>query len=406
MELHIQAWIAAGVFTILSCISSGFLIWKHVASYTEPSTQRYIVRILAFVPIYAIDSWLSLRFGQVAIYFDVIRDCYGAYVLWSFYKLCESYMHGEEALVAVLEAKDKVAHPWPFCCIFSKPSKVFLMRTKQCILQYTLFKPLLAVLTMILELAGVYHSGEFEASAGYLWITILDNISITISLYALALFYMATAKELAEHQPIWKFICIKAVVFFSWWQGVLIAILVFAGAIKDVDEYSAQDIANGLQDFIICIEMFIISIAHHFAFSYKPYEINAGAKQPLLRVSDIRELKPISSSVSDVLNFRDDIEDTYQSFHPDTLVQTVPGARSVRSRAGKIADAFDRMQRDSRRRSKPLRADDDSSSSSSDGADDLAAASHHHQPTDIAAIVIEDDDEQEQQQLDDDSVDL
>ena len=26
-----------------------------------------------------------------------------------------------------------------------------------------------------------------------------------------------------------------------------------------------------LQDFLICIEMFIAAVAHHYAFSYKPY---------------------------------------------------------------------------------------------------------------------------------------
>jgi len=26
-----------------------------------------------------------------------------------------------------------------------------------------------------------------------------------------------------------------------------------------------------LQDFIICVEMFLAAIAHHYSFSYKPY---------------------------------------------------------------------------------------------------------------------------------------
>ncbi len=51
----------------------------HLRSYTVPNEQRYIIRILFIVPIYAFDSWLSLLFisnNQYYVYFDSVRDCY------------------------------------------------------------------------------------------------------------------------------------------------------------------------------------------------------------------------------------------------------------------------------------------------------------------------------------------
>jgi hypothetical protein len=58
-------------------------------------------------------------------------------------------------------------------------------------------------------------------------------------------------------------------------QGVLIAILVRVGIIT-TDRWpyfhTVTDCANGLQDFAICIEMFIAALAHIFAFSHKPYK--------------------------------------------------------------------------------------------------------------------------------------
>lgn len=49
------------------------------------------------------------------------------------------------------------------------------------------------------------------------------------------------------------------------------------------------------QDFLICIEMFLAAIAHHYSFSYKPYVINAeeaptccGAFIAMFDVSDIK----------------------------------------------------------------------------------------------------------------------
>lgn len=54
-------------------------IYLHLRSYTVPNEQRYIIRLLFIVPIYAFDSWLSLLLlggHQHYIYFDSVRDCY------------------------------------------------------------------------------------------------------------------------------------------------------------------------------------------------------------------------------------------------------------------------------------------------------------------------------------------
>jgi hypothetical protein len=38
-------------------------------------------------------------------------------------------------------------------------------------------------------------------------------------------------------------------------------------------DYSRDDVASGIQDFLICVEMAGISIAHKFVFSYKDMQI-------------------------------------------------------------------------------------------------------------------------------------
>lgn len=53
-------------------------IYLHLCYYTSPAEQRWIVRILFIVPIYAFDSWLSLLFfhDMYYIYFDSVRNWY------------------------------------------------------------------------------------------------------------------------------------------------------------------------------------------------------------------------------------------------------------------------------------------------------------------------------------------
>ena len=55
--------------------------------------------------------------------------------------------------------------------------------------------------------------------SGYLYITIIYNVSITLTLYALFLFYFATRDLLTPYDPVLKFAIIKSVIFLSFWQG-------------------------------------------------------------------------------------------------------------------------------------------------------------------------------------------
>jgi hypothetical protein len=43
---------------------------------------------------------------------------------------------------------------------------------------------------------------------------------------------------------------------------------VHIGKITETRTYSVEEAAAGLQDFIICIEMFLAAIGHHYAFPY------------------------------------------------------------------------------------------------------------------------------------------
>lgn len=55
--------------------------------------------------------------------------------------------------------------------------------------------------------------------SGYLYITLVYNVSVSLALYALFLFYLATRELLQPFEPVLKFFTIKAVIFLSFWQG-------------------------------------------------------------------------------------------------------------------------------------------------------------------------------------------
>ena len=52
----------------------------------------------------------------------------------------------------------------------------------------------------------------------YLWITVVYNITYTVALYALLLFYMGAHDLLAPYNPLLKFVLVKSVIFMTFWQ--------------------------------------------------------------------------------------------------------------------------------------------------------------------------------------------
>lgn len=70
---------------------------------------------------------------------------------------------------------------------------------------------------------------------------------------------------------------------FSSSQGVLIAVLVYFDVISsifDTDKTAdIRQISSKLQNVLICIEMFLAAVAHHYSFSYKQF-VNLAQTQP------------------------------------------------------------------------------------------------------------------------------
>lgn len=214
----------------------------------------------------------------------------------------------------------------------------FFLKCKFGVLQYVLLKLASTIAILILEPNNLYKEGSFSYKGGYLYICILTNVSQTWALYCFFFFYFATKNELTPIRPVGKFLSVKLLVFFTWWQSLFIAILeqmqmiphyistegnLFNGGdsegedpqnlVREPDwsvplsaqdataldlyggkafwpspadsssiiEYSPEDVAKALQDYLICIEMFLFAIVHIFVFphsEYAPEEVEARAR--------------------------------------------------------------------------------------------------------------------------------
>ncbi|XP_017764780.1 PREDICTED: transmembrane protein 184B isoform X2 [Eufriesea mexicana] len=310
----------AGAFVWAALFLTCQQIYQHLRWYTNPTEQRWIVRILFIVPIYATYSWVSLLFfnsESYYVYFFTVRDCYEAFVIYNFLSLCYEYLGGEGNIMSEIRGKPIRSNClYGTCCLVGKTYTIgFLRFCKQATLQFCLVKPVMAFVIIFLQAFGHYRDGDWSPDGGYIYITIIYNISVSLALYGLFLFYFATRDLLTPFEPVLKFCTVKSVIFLSFWQGVLLAILEKANVISPISSdqsTSAGTVSAGYQNFLICIEMLFAAIALRYAFPYQVY--SAGC------VTDSRgrsvTMQSISSSLKETMNPKDIMTDAIHNFHP------------------------------------------------------------------------------------------
>lgn len=264
-----------GVFVIMTLPMSFWLIIQHMLYYSKPKLQKHIIRILWMVPIYSLNAWFSLLYPDNVMYLNSFRECYEAYVIYSFMRFLFNYLHEcFDDIVETLENKPQVSHIFPLCFLSDwKMGRDLIHGCKHGILQYTVVRPLMTVIAVLCH----WSDDETNKQLGFISTFIVNNISQFVAMYCLVLFYCATKEELAPMKPVGKFLCIKAVIFFSFFQSVIITILVWTGILQPFLNFTQMkndrggDIAEYIQNFLLCIEMFLAAIGHHYSFTVDTY---------------------------------------------------------------------------------------------------------------------------------------
>ena len=284
-KLDIAAFDSAGIMVAGTIILSIRLVYQHYTHFYMPHVQKYVVRIIWMVPLYSVQSWLSLRFRDSRIYIDTFRDLYEAYVISSFVYYLIELLGGQDALVRTLRAKARdnpsaaehlKAHTFPVNLVL-EPWDLgveFMLQCKHGVLQYVVVKAIASVLTFAFQSMDVYGEGQFQWNVAFPYMAFFLNISVMYALYCLVKLFHAVNDELRspiDWHPLGKFLCVKGVVFFTWWQGVVIFYLQAHGIIADVGSWSGDEVANGLIDYCVCIEMVAFAMAHSYTFTYTEY---------------------------------------------------------------------------------------------------------------------------------------
>ncbi|KAI0338800.1 DUF300-domain-containing protein [Trametopsis cervina] len=276
-DAHRIGWVIAGACAAATVLISSITVLQHCLHYTNRPQQRQILRVLYMPPVYAVISFFSFRFFRDYTYYDLIETAYESVTLSAFLLLLIEFVASTAAEGDVKNAmarKDKKSMPIPFSCWRYRPTKAYFMyAVKWSVLQYVIIRPLLSIVGIVAQAKGVLcESGSWSFHTAKAYITLFDAISITIALYGLLVFYGLTKEELAGKRPLAKFLSIKLIVMFTFYQSFVFSFLE-GRVIKATQYWTEANIADGLNALAICIEMVFFSAFMMWAYSWSEYKV-------------------------------------------------------------------------------------------------------------------------------------
>ena len=324
----------AGTITLIGCLISMWHMTSHLRNFNKPAVQRKILAILWMCPIYSVTSWLSLVLPRSEGYLAILKDLYEAYVIYQFLSFLIAVLgNGDrEAVVELLAKHEHLTPPvlcrcWHGLCSCCKKRRRrsmsgmecedekrqladdILLQCQVCAMQFVFLRPLLTTALFVLKKLH-YHGPMFGPGSPFdhsdndddildggssggggmldyrspqFYIIILENVSVFLAFSGLLNFYHAVHEDLSWCRPFPKFLCIKGVVFMTFWQGLVISLLANTTEILSSggealstgdgdDEGQVETWAKQAQNFLICIEMLGFSIAHFYCFPVEEWE--------------------------------------------------------------------------------------------------------------------------------------
>jgi hypothetical protein len=133
--------------------------------------------------------------------------------------------------------------------------------------------------------------------------------------------YNTAKHDLKGINPVAKFLCIKGVIFFSFWQSLLLSILGKAGVFGDEHE---EDTVIKVQDFLICLEMLMFSVAHLYAFGHKEFVYERTGDHPDIDSPRLQAARlQLFYAIKDAVGFNDLLFDLKHTLRGTNFLDTV-----------------------------------------------------------------------------------
>lgn len=224
------------------------------------------------------NAWIVLIYPSSGIYLDSLREVYESFVIYSFQSYLFNFLHYDTNLEQYIDYKPGPRHLFPLCCLPTcVGGKTLLLRCKHGILQYVVIRPSTTLIAFISFQFDFFGEGYYNPLSGKAFpiLLLVNNLSQIVAMYCLVIFYTSYKQELQPMKPLGKFLSIKLVVFFSFFQQVVISALMEVDQIRaTLSEFfgiKESKVTIILQELLICFDMLVASIVHQYTFPHDPF---------------------------------------------------------------------------------------------------------------------------------------
>ncbi|KAL8225605.1 hypothetical protein R6Q57_018162 [Mikania cordata] len=172
--------LSASICVLVALFLSTYLILEHLAAYNQPEEQKFLIGLVMMIPVYSLESFLSLLDTDAAFNYEIIRDWYEAFALYCFARYLIACIGGEDSTIEFMESNSLISHsiplieesytygivehPFPLSCFLREwyLGPEFYQAVKIGIVQYMILKLVCAPLAMVFHFFGVYGKGSLN----------------------------------------------------------------------------------------------------------------------------------------------------------------------------------------------------------------------------------------------------
>ncbi|KAI0123767.1 organic solute transporter Ostalpha-domain-containing protein [Xylariales sp. AK1849] len=279
--------ILSGACAVFSCAVLFALMFRHATHFSRPKEQADILRICAFIPIYAIGTLIEVCAPRSYIYLQPWLEVAQACALACFFILLCRLLSSETD-----QRQDVFLAPMKLVQEKKEESTTEAVaryrRTWIRIFQYPVIAVLIAIFTAITEGADKYCFGSREPYFASLWLEILGKISVATAVISVLQTYSSLKVELRPFKAIQKLLAFKLLIGLQFIQGIVYMILqrVNPSPLEPTATLSYTDMQIGIPLLLVSCELGLFSVFFHLAYSVTPYRLTSYSHKLLSHTAD------------------------------------------------------------------------------------------------------------------------
>lgn len=120
----------------------------------------------------------------------------------------------------------------------------FLYYCRLSVFQYIVVKPLLTLIAIALIQFNLYGNSFSQFNKFYPYKIMVQFVSVGLALSAILLFLKVTYNLLLPYKPILKFLSIKIVLGFCFWQSIVFMLINKLNFIPDLNDIKASELLD------------------------------------------------------------------------------------------------------------------------------------------------------------------